>query len=206
MAIRTLFNPEHPEKYKGDLPIEVKSLWELDFAKYCDRHPDVMQWTYEPTKIPYHDPISGRQKIYIPDFLVTFITRGRQATTKLIEIKPQGQAWYEQSRNSKDALLTLKNDAKWKAATNWALRRGVDFIIMTEADMYKGADNVPARKNPLRPERILAQVKKADPKKPGRAAKKAQKKRNPSTRSRGSMVKRAARVSTVKKVGKARRV
>ena len=206
MAIRTTYSPNHPEKYKGDLPIELKSLWELDFAKYCDQHPDVMQWTYEPTKIPYHDPISNRQKIYIPDFLVTFITKSRQAVTKLIEIKPQGQAWYEQSRTSKDALLTLKNDAKWKAAQNWAMRRGIDFIIMTEADMYTGAANIPARKNPLRPERILAQVKKADPKKPRKAAKKAQKKRDPGLRSRGSMVKRAARVSTVRKVRKARRV
>lgn len=206
MAIRTKFTPAHPEKYKGDLPIELKSLWELDFAKYCDNHPDVMQWTYEPTKIPYHDPLTNRQKIYIPDFLVTFITRGRSAVTKLIEIKPQHEAVTEQARNKKDALLTLKNDAKWKAAMAWAMRRGIDFVVMTEAEMYSGGANVPPRAKPIQPQRVLAQVKKADPKKPRRLAKNAQKSKDPKKNSLHARVKRAGKISKVGRVRKARRV
>ena len=205
MAIRAKFNPEHPEKYKGDLPIEVRSSWELDFARYCDLHPDVLQWSYEPHQIPYHDPISNRQKIYIPDFLVTFMNRGGEPSTKLIEIKPQKEAVTEHARNNKDALLTLKNDSKWTAAMSWAQRRGIDFIVMTEVEMYTGGANMRPRQRPLRPEKILAQVKKADPKKPRRIAKANQKKKDPLKGGIRSRVKRAGTISKVGRVGKSRR-
>ncbi len=202
MAIKTEFNPTHPEKYNGPLPIKAKSLWELDFMRYCDVHPDIVQWAYEPTQIPYHDPLTDRQKVYIPDFLVTFITRGRQAVTKLIEIKPQHEAVKEQARNGKDALLTLRNDAKWKAATAWAMRRGITFQTWTEAQMYVGGDQVPGRRQPIQPERILAQVKKLTPKAPARRKKTQVKKKSP-LRGSGSRVRKGAKVNTVSKARKA---
>lgn len=205
MAVRTQFNPQHPEKYDGPLPIVSRSSWELDFMRYCDLHPDVLRWSYEPVDIPYRDPISNTQKLYIPDFLVTFAKRGGGGTsTKLIEIKPIKEAQKEKAQTGKDALLAMRNNAKWKAAMAWSMRRGIDFVCWTEAQMFAGGANIPDRAHPIRPERIMAQVKKANPK-ASRTKTASGRATSGGSRTRGN---RTGKVSTVRrtaKVGRARR-
>jgi len=164
-GIRTKFTPQNPEKYNGLFPIVAKSSWELEFMRYCDNHPDVLQWSYEPVKIPYNNPTKANktQSLYLPDFLVTFVQKGGQTITKLIEIKPLHEADQGFARNSNDAVAKMQNDAKWAAAQAWAMRRGIDFTIMTEADLFAGGANKKPRQNPIRAA-IPATVKDLKPK------------------------------------------
>lgn len=163
--VKTIFKPDNPEKYTGNYPIVARSSWELELMKVCDNHPDVIAWASEPVKIPYKNPTRERsQSIYIPDFLITTLKNGEQKTT-LYEVKPMHEALNEHTRNDKDAVTKMKNDAKWSAAAAWCMRRGIDFKVLTEAQMFHGYDNVKA----VRPN-VPAQVKKLTPKAPSRAA------------------------------------
>jgi len=160
VAKRSLYTPQHPEKYVGEYPIVSRSSWEEEFMKYCDMHPDVLEWASEPIQIPYHDPITGKQKIYIPDFLATMIDKQGELHKKLIEIKPLHEAYSEHARNTKDAAILARNQAKWTAAQGWAMRRGITFIIMTEADLFTGHNNRKPRMNPVHayvPDRLKKQ-------------------------------------------------
>jgi len=142
-AARTEFTPKNPAKYKGEYPIYMRSRWEIGFAINLDLSPSVLQWASEPVQIPYRDPVTGDQKVYVPDFLVqavkTKVKGGRKAQvieTMLVEIKPKHEAFISEARNQKDAALVARNTAKWAAARGWCRRRGVKFIILTETDLF----------------------------------------------------------------------
>ncbi len=161
---KSIFKPQNPEKYTGAYPIISRSSWEREFMIYCDQHPDVVQWASEPVKIPYKDPTRERhQSLYVPDFLITVIGKDRQLRKKLIEIKPMAEALTEHAKTAKDAVVKMKNDAKWAAASAWCMRRGIEFQVLHEGDMFHGHANRAPRKNPIRPV-IPAQVKNLKPK------------------------------------------
>jgi len=167
------FIPTSPQKYTGDYPIIYRSSWELEFMKYCDVHPDVMEWASEPVKIPYKNPmpsktrVAGSQSIYIPDFLVTFLKATGEKAVKLIEIKPVAEADEKFARNGRDVAIRLKNEAKWGAAHQWAQRRGVDFITLTEQELFANHANRKGRAHPVKAIGP-AQPKKSNPKAPNR--------------------------------------
>lgn len=130
------YRPKHPEKYKGSYPIVSRSSWETSFMDFCDLNQNVLEWASEPLKIPYSDPITGTQKVYIPDFLLLVNdSRGFQRTL-LIEIKPEHEALKEKARSAADEALIARNQAKWAAAAYWCQRRGIQFQVITEADMF----------------------------------------------------------------------
>jgi hypothetical protein len=148
--MRMTYTPESPQKYTGTYPIIARSSWEVSFMQYCDRHPDVLDWASEPVQIPYRDPVTGSQKIYIPDFLVSFLSKSGERRTKLIEIKPMHEAMESFARNSKDVVIRARNEAKWGAATQWAGRRGIDFLVLTEAELYNNHANRTGRKHSIK--------------------------------------------------------
>lgn len=147
---KSIFIPTNKQKYTGKYPIISRSSWEQEFMKYCDLHPDIVEWASEPVKIPYPDPLSGNQKIYVPDFLVTFLTKGGETRTKLVEIKPLHEATESHARNSVDVAVRTKNEAKWGAATQWAMRRGIEFIVWTEANLFNNHKNRKGRAHPIK--------------------------------------------------------
>lgn len=207
------FVPSNPEKYIGSYPIVSRSSWEWDFMMYCDHHPDVVEWVSEPKNfgsgrggIPYKDPITGNQKIYIPDFLVTILQRGGGRVTKLIEIKPMKETFSDHANSRGDAAMIARNEAKWRAARSWAGRRGIEFIIMTEAEIYSGAANKSTRKHSIKPytSEHTTVTKKGTGKKPKTAKAKARSssKRTSSNRSTGKVAK-TGKVSRARKTRKA---
>jgi len=145
---RIVYAPIMPAKYVGSLPIVLKSTWEEDFAKrVCDMNESCLQWAYEPHKIPYRDPISGEQKLYVPDFLMSFISSDGHPKIMLVEVKPRHEAYESAQRNKMDAVIRIKNVAKWTAAAAWCIRRGIEFKVITEAELYGVGGN---RTNSLR--------------------------------------------------------
>lgn len=134
----TRFVPTRPEKYSGPIPIMLRSSWEVHFANYCDKHDDVLVWAYEPEgiKIPYHDPITGKQKIYIPDFFMSYRDSSGSEKSVMIEVKPSHEASADSARNDGDRMLVGRNAAKWAAASWWCQRHDVDFKVMTEGNLF----------------------------------------------------------------------
>lgn len=176
---------------------------------YCDNHPDVLEWASEPHKIPYKNPLKAEgknQTVYVPDFLVTYLTKDGRKSIKLIEIKPMHEATAAHARTNKDAMERMRNEAKWGAATQWADRRGIDFLVLTEAELYSNHANRKGRRHPIKA-RAPEQVKATSPKGPTRVKK--QTAANLGTESRKTRASSKSRISSVmsrktRKVGKVR--
>jgi hypothetical protein len=153
VAKKRYYVPINPEKYSGHSPIVLKSSWEENFARvYCDLNTACLDWSYEPWRIPYHDPITGRQTIYIPDFLMSFKGNSGRVRTALIEIKPLHETLQEHARNARDSANIARNLAKWEAARAWCERRAtVDFVVLTEAELFAGGQNIKPSKRQIRP-------------------------------------------------------
>lgn len=113
-----------------------RSSWEYTFASFCDNNPAVIQWTSEGLRIPYKNPVTGRNTVYVPDFLIVYVDKNQQKHTELIEIKPTHESTFESARTYKDKLSVAINMAKWAAADAWCRTKGIRFRVVTEADIF----------------------------------------------------------------------
>ena len=135
------YKPLYPEKYTGDpTNIIMRSSWETQFASWCDKNPSVIKWNSEETVIPYRCPTDNRIHRYFIDFKIQ--VQGKNGLqTYLVEVKPYKQTQlpeYPGRRTKKylvESAMFLKNQAKWKAADEWAKDRGYQFKIVTEYDL-----------------------------------------------------------------------
>lgn len=133
------FTPLNPEKYTGDpTNIIMRSSWETKFAIWCDNNPAILKWNSEETVVPYVCPTDNRWHRYFIDFRIQLRDKSGLLKTYLVEIKPASQTRPPEvpSRKTKrfliEAATYMKNEAKWKAATQYAKDRGWEFIILTE--------------------------------------------------------------------------
>ena len=130
------FNLKNPEKYIGLGTPRYRSSWELAVMRMCDENAAIQQWASESISIPYRNPLTGKQSMYVPDFLVTY--RGPNNTTKaeLIEIKPKKQSLIESKMSANERAIVAVNYAKWDSATKWAKRNGLTFRVINEDMIY----------------------------------------------------------------------
>lgn len=139
MFYKRKYTPINPGKYTGDpTNIIMRSSWETKFALWCDKNPSVIKWNSEETIVPYVCPTDNKWHRYFIDFKIQIKDKKGNLKTYLVEIKPDKQTRPPEvpSRKTKRFLLEaatyIKNEAKWKAATNFAKDRGWEFIIITE--------------------------------------------------------------------------
>jgi hypothetical protein len=132
------FIPVFPEKYTGDpTNIIMRSSWETRFASWCDKNPSVIKWSSEETVIPYRCPTDNRIHRYFVDFKIQVAT----GKTYLVEVKPAKQCeppvfpGKQTQRYLTESLAFIKNQAKWKAATEFSKDRGWEFKIITEHEL-----------------------------------------------------------------------
>lgn len=139
MAYSGTFRPRNPQKYIGDhTNIVYRSSWECRVMNWLDKNPSIISWASEEVIIPYRSPVDGKMHRYFPDFVVK--SRGKDGSTKtmMIEVKPkkQTQAPQVQRRVTKRYITEVAtwgvNQAKWKAAQEYCLDRGWQFMLMTE--------------------------------------------------------------------------
>ena len=131
------FIPKNPEKYVGNGKIRYRSSWELTFMMFADSNPKVIKWASESIQIPYRNPLSGKQTIYVPDFFVVYQDRNGKTISELIEIKPKAQTMItEKTRSARDRASIAVNHYKWQAANAWCSRMGVKFRVITENDIF----------------------------------------------------------------------
>jgi hypothetical protein len=136
-AARGKYKVRNPEKYMGLGEPTYRSSWEMTFMMFCDNNPSVQQWASESVKIPYQDPLTGKQTIYVPDFMVVYVDRDMKKHAELIEIKPKNQAVLEAvGKNKLNQAQYVKNMAKWQAAQSWCKRFGLKFRIVSEDDIF----------------------------------------------------------------------
>jgi len=131
-----IFNPKNPEKYIGRGSIHYRSSWELTFMNLCDNHPFIKQWASESIRIPYQNPFTGKNTIYVPDFFIVYEDQDGNSHKELIEIKPSKEITMESARSHRDKLAVTLNHAKWHAAFNWCERMGIKFRIVSENEIF----------------------------------------------------------------------
>lgn len=125
------------EKYVGKKKPYYRSSWEFTFMNFCDNNPAVVNWASEAINIPYYNPVSGKQTIYVPDFLVVYVDKNQRKHTELIEIKPSKEATMESAKSYRDKLMVAINMAKWAAADSWCKANNIRFRVVTEFDIFK---------------------------------------------------------------------
>ena len=130
------YNITNKAKYVGRGTPRYRSGWEFSFMQFCDSNDHVLQWASESINIPYRHPITGKQTIYVPDFLVVYRTKHNTVKAEVIEIKPSGQSMVTEKQNSRERAVVAVNHAKWAAANAWCQRQGLTFRIITEKEMF----------------------------------------------------------------------
>ena len=134
---RGKFQITNPDKYVGNHQPTYRSSWEWKFMRFCDQDPRIMKWASEAVKIPYKDPFTGRQTIYVPDFFIQYADKKGKIQVELIEVKPASQTLLEKTGKSRtNQLQWAKNQAKWRSAQSWCSRQGIKFRILTENDLF----------------------------------------------------------------------
>jgi len=137
------YHPTNKEKYIGDISkIYYRSSWELKFMHWCDKHTGVIKWNSEGIVIPYTKPTDHKQHRYFIDFYLEYKNKAGKIIKEIIEVKPSSQTKApRKKRNGKSNLYEqvtyAVNIAKWQAATKWAKKRGINFRIMTEKELFR---------------------------------------------------------------------
>ena len=132
-----LYTLKNPSKYVGKNTPRYRSGWEHAFMRFCDTNEHILQWASESITIPYRNPITGKQTMYVPDFLITYRDKNNQIKAELIEIKPKKQSVIESKASARDRAVVAVNYAKWDQAVKWCRRNGLSFRVVTEDDIFR---------------------------------------------------------------------
>lgn len=142
------YEPKNPEKYIGDVHnIIYRSSWELRFCIYCDNNDGIVKWSSEPVVIPYYNPLDKKEHNYNVDFYMKVIKENSDEQEWLIEIKPKKQIQKpifegittlpKLKSYNRNMQIWITNQAKFKAAKEWALKRGFKFGVIDENFLFK---------------------------------------------------------------------
>lgn len=133
--------PHNTEKYCGTYPIVCRSSWEDKMCQWLDYNKGVVEWSSEGHVIPYFDGTSGRNRRYYPDFYARF----KNGKKFIIEVKPKKDLRMPRKKGGKSQKTMylrertfLVNQAKFKAAKQYCKKIGMEFVIITENDLFRG--------------------------------------------------------------------
>ena len=134
------FYPRNLDKFVGK---ENKAIYrsglELEYFRILDKNPNVLKWGSEEVVVPYF--FENKWHKYYVDLFVVF-KFGESVKKYFIELKPYAQTVEPKVSKRKKQMSMLyeakqwaKNQAKWKAATDFAKKNGWEFHILTEKDL-----------------------------------------------------------------------
>ena len=131
------FEMKNPDKYIGKKTPLARSSWEFVFMKMLDEHPGVQNWASESIQIPYRDPLTGRQTIYVPDFFIVYVDKDKKKHAEVVEVKPSNHTLLEKvGKSAYNQEQYIKNMAKWEAAQAWCKQQGVKFRVVNEEHIF----------------------------------------------------------------------
>lgn len=131
-----IYEVKNPEKYVGLGKPKFRSSWEMMFFSFCDNNPAILKWASESIRIPYRNPLTGKQTIYVPDIFIFYQNKFGQQIAEVIEIKPSAQTNIAEARNIRDKAHVAVNHAKWAAANAYCKRMGLKFRVVTESELF----------------------------------------------------------------------
>lgn len=130
------FQIQNPEKYVGKGLPTYRSSWELAFMNMCDNHPGILQWASEAIRVNYRNPFTGKNTIYVPDFLIIYVDATGKKHGEVVEIKPSKETTMEAARSQRDKAMVALNMCKWEAARKFCASQGLKFRIVNEQDIF----------------------------------------------------------------------
>lgn len=141
-----IYTVKNKNKYIGKENPNYRSSWEERFCWFCDNNKKVLKWGFENITILYYYPIDKKIHRYYLDFYCEIIDNNNNIKKYLIEVKPKKELSPPKSpkNNNKkakkryliEASTYVKNQCKWKAATEYCNKRGMIFKIVTENDLF----------------------------------------------------------------------
>jgi len=126
------FQLVNPDKYVGNKSPTYRSSWEFVFMQFCDNNPNIINWASEAVHINYRNPLTGKNTIYVTDFLITYGDANGAQRAEVIEIKPKKETTLEGAKNIRDQAAAILNFAKWEAARAWCRAHNLTFRVVTE--------------------------------------------------------------------------
>jgi hypothetical protein len=133
------YQVKNTAKYVGKSMPTYRSSWEFTFCTLCDNNPSILQWASEPFMIPYRNPLTGKNTIYVPDFMIVYVDKNQQKHAEIIEIKPSKETTLESAKTVRDKAAVALNLAKWTAARAFCQQHGLVFRVVNEQDIFHGA-------------------------------------------------------------------
>ena len=131
------FQLKNPDKYIGLGTPTYRSSWEWAVMNMCDTNPAIQRWASESIKIPYRNPLTGKQSVYVPDFFVNYVDANGKQHAELWEVKPAKQTGLKEAGRSKYAQAhAVINMAKWEAARAWCKHQRIVFRVLSENDIF----------------------------------------------------------------------
>lgn len=131
------FEMKNPDKYVGKKTPLARSSWEFVFMRMLDEHQGVINWASESIQIPYRDPLTSRQTIYVPDFFIVYQDKNGQKHAEVVEVKPSNHTLREKvGKSLYNQEQYIKNLAKWEAANAWCKQQGIRFRVINEDDIF----------------------------------------------------------------------
>lgn len=131
-----IFTPKNAQKYVGKHAPRYRSGWEQVFMRFCDENDNVLYWASEALAIPYKNPFTGKNTVYIPDFFVVYQNKFGQQLAEVVEIKPKKQSIIESKASNRDRMVVALNHIKWAAATAYCKQQGYKFRVINEDQIF----------------------------------------------------------------------
>lgn len=125
---------------------------------WCDKNSNVLRWAYEPYSIEYnfckppHLPdwveqlVDNKTHKYYIDFLIEIKDNAGNVKMFVIEIKPERMTKEpkEPKRKTRASILRYVNDMKeyakncnkWDSAEKFCARKGYQFKLLTEKNLF----------------------------------------------------------------------
>ena len=132
--MQKIYKLKKPEKYIGETTqVFYRSSWEKAFLMFLEDSPKIKKFASEEVVVPYFYLLDKKWHRYYVDFYVELVTGFKY----LIEIKPFYQRLEPNPKNRYELQNYLKNQSKWEAASLFAEKNGLTFIIFDEYDLKR---------------------------------------------------------------------
>jgi len=128
--------------------IIFRSSLEYSFCVFLDKNKNIKKWGSEIIVIHYRD-LQGNSHKYFTDFYYELIIDNDSNNFKrvIVEVKPEREL-YPPTRPKNETAKSLenyeyavrthvKNKLKWQAAFEYAKKRKMEFVIITEKRLQK---------------------------------------------------------------------
>jgi hypothetical protein len=126
-------------KYKGNTNPVYRSALECKFFYFFDNNPNVVAWASESIVVPYFNPVDNKVHRYYVDLIAAIREPNGNVQKYLVEVKPWSQTLAPVASKHKktstmlyENLMYNQNQCKWNAATEYASKKGMKFVVLTE--------------------------------------------------------------------------